>query len=121
MGRGIAKQFKTQYPMMYEHYKEMCRLGNVKIGNVYGFEENGRLIINFPTKYHWRQPSKIEYIQSGLLSLVEFINKFYIKSIAMPALGCGCGGLNWYQVKMIICNILKEIDYYTDIYIYNPK
>jgi O-acetyl-ADP-ribose deacetylase (regulator of RNase III) len=65
-------------------------------------QNNPRFIINFPTKNHWREPSKIEYIESGLQSLVEAVEQYEINSIAMPAIGCGLGGLDYVEVKLLI-------------------
>lgn len=108
MGKGIALQFKQKFPAEYfKAYKIACQNGELAIGKVQIFElkntnTNPNFIINFPTKNHWREPSKIEYIESGLRSLVEAIEQYKIKSIAMPALGCGLGGLDYKKVKPLI-------------------
>ncbi len=108
MGKGIALQFKQKFPAEYfKAYKLACQNGELAIGKVQVFElknvqTNPHFIINFPTKNHWREQSKIEYIESGLQSLVEEIEQYEIKSIAMPALGCGLGGLNYLEVKHLI-------------------
>lgn len=108
MGKGIALQFKQKFPTEYFNpYKIACKNGEVAIGKVQDYElENNRcnpsFIINFPTKDHWREQSKIEYIESGLQSLVEMVERNEIKSIAMPAPGCGLGGLDYIEVKPLI-------------------
>jgi O-acetyl-ADP-ribose deacetylase (regulator of RNase III) len=108
MGKGIALQFKQKFSAEYFNaYKIACQNGELAIGKVQVFElknvqTNPRFIINFPTKNHWREPSKIEYIESGLQSLVEAVECYKIKSIAMPAIGCGLGGLDYVEVKLLI-------------------
>lgn len=108
MGKGIALQFKQKFPKDYFNaYKLACQNGELAIGKVQVYElknvqTNPRYIINFPTKGHWREPSKIEDIESGLQSLVEAVEQYEIKSIAMPALGCGLGGLDYDEVKLLV-------------------
>lgn len=104
MGKGIALQFRKAYPSMYEEYADACKAGRVRLGAVSVFD-NGRIgggprwIINFPTKGHWKSKSRIEDIDSGLLSLVDTIKELRITSIAVPPLGCGNGGLDWRDVR----------------------
>lgn len=76
-------------------------IGKVQVFELKNAQTNPRFIINFPTKNHWREQSKIEYIESGLQSLVEAIEHYKIKSIAIPALGCGLGGLDYKEVKLL--------------------
>jgi O-acetyl-ADP-ribose deacetylase (regulator of RNase III) len=101
-------QFKQKFPADYFNaYKLACQNGELAIGSVQVFElenaqTNMRYIINFPTKRHWREQSRIEYIESGLQSLVESVELYGIKSVAMPALGCGLGGLHYAEVKPLI-------------------
>lgn len=108
MGKGIALQFKQKFPADYfDAYKIACQNGELAIGKVQVYklkndQTKPRYIINFPTKNHWREPSKIEDIESGLQSLVETVERYEIKSIAMPALGCGLGGLDYDKVKLLI-------------------
>ena len=108
MGKGIALQFKLKYSDNYHFYKKTCDQGRMIIGQVLVFERNAmdnpKYIINFPTKRHWKGKSTIEDIKEGLKSLVTEIKKLEIKSIAIPALGSGLGGLDWSQVKPIIMN-----------------
>lgn len=102
MGRGIALQFKRAFPKNYEAYRKVCERGELRTGRVFTFDlnrlENPRYIINFPTKRHWREKSKLEYIEQGLKALVQEIQRLGIKSIALPPLGSGLGRLNWAQV-----------------------
>ena len=107
MGKGIALQFKQKFPPAYfNDYKLVCQKGELAIGKVHIFEletqNNPRFIVNFPTKNHWREQSLMTDIESGLQSLVEAVEQYEIKSIAMPALGCGLGGLDWRDVKSLI-------------------
>lgn len=123
MGKGIALQFKNQYPKNYKLYKEACKKGELKVGEVLVVKDGDILrekyIVNFPTKEHWRSPSEIAYIQQGLEALKESIKDYNIKSIAIPPLGCGNGGLDWTVVKPMIVDALGEIG--VDIYVYEPN
>jgi O-acetyl-ADP-ribose deacetylase (regulator of RNase III) len=122
MGKGIAYQFKLLYPKNYLAYVKACKSGDLQIGKVFPYEENGKIILNFPTKDTWRKNSKIEYIESGLKSLAELTTKFDIKSIAIPPLGSGNGGLNWFDVKNVInIQFLPNVPSSVDVYIYEPS
>lgn len=119
MGKGIAKIFKEKYPIMFNEYKDLCNKRQIKTGVLYPYYENNTVkIINFPTKVHWRSPSKLEYITSGLNWFVNNYKKLGIKSIAFPPLGCGNGGLEWEIIGPIMYNVLKDIP--IDIEIYAP-
>lgn len=119
MGKGIAKQFKEMYPWMYENYVFLCREHQVKPGIPYPYEVTPFLtVINFPTKNHWRDPSKIEWIQMGLNIFVDAYKQWEIKSIAFPALGCNNGNLRWDIVKPLMTEVLSKID--IPVEIYNP-
>jgi O-acetyl-ADP-ribose deacetylase (regulator of RNase III) len=103
MGKGIALQFSRAFPEIMKPYKAACKAGELEVGTVQTIElkllDGPKYIINFPTKKHWKGNSKIEFIQSGLKSLVSEIERLGIKSIAIPPLGCGLGGLKWTDVK----------------------
>lgn len=124
MGKGIALQFKNKFAHNYQMYLEACKLGTIGIGKLLVVTENlidGRkIIINFPTKKDWFRKSQYVYIEEGLKDLVRIIDQFGIKSIALPPLGCGNGGLTWSKVKTIIEKYLKDIPD-TIIYIYEPS
>ena len=124
MGKGIALQFKEKYPENFKVYKNACDNKEIYIGKVLTFETqqiyNPKYIINFPTKEHWRNPSKMEYIKSGLEDLKKFIIDKNIKSIAIPPLGAGNGKLEWNKVKKIIYNELKDLKN-IDIIILEPS
>jgi len=116
MGRGIALQFKKAWPENFEAYAAACRRNEVQPGRMHVFETgrltNPRLIINFPTKRHWRNRSRMEDIETGLTALVEEIRRRGIRSIALPPLGAGLGGLDWSDVRRRIelaLNALPDI------------
>lgn len=124
MGKGIALQFKEAFPVNNRKYMEACKKQELTIGKVLAVWDSNlllgkKLIINFPTKKHWRQPSKYEYIETGLAALVELLKKENIRSIAIPPLGCGNGGLDWNQVRKLIIQYLGNLN--IDILIYEPN
>jgi O-acetyl-ADP-ribose deacetylase (regulator of RNase III) len=106
MGRGIALQFRKEFPENYTAYKKVCDRGELRPGRMLVFKlnqlHNPRYVINFPTKRHWKAKSRIEDIQAGLEALVEEVRRRGIRSVAIPPLGCGLGGLNWSQVRPMI-------------------
>lgn len=105
MGKGIALQFKRAYPEVFREYERACKAGEVQPGTMHVFAcgaGNPKFIINFPTKRHWRDNSRMEDIESGLRALVAQVERLEIKSIALPALGCGLGGLEWAEVRLRI-------------------
>lgn len=122
MGKGIAKSFKSKYPEMFADYKERCINKLVKPGKPYIFEHKdffgSQRILNFPTKNHWRSPSKIIDIINGLDYFITNYPRWGITSIAFPPLGCGSGGLDWNDVGKIMYNKLSKLD--IDIEIYAP-
>ena len=103
MGKGLALQFKERFPANYKAYAKACKGGEVRTGAMFvfatGLLQNPRFLVNFPTKQHWRDSSRIEEIESGLQSLVVEVRDRRIRSIAVPALGCGLGGLEWREVR----------------------
>ncbi len=123
MGRGVALQFKKAWPENFKAYAAACRRGEVQPGRMFVFE-TGRLtdpryIINFPTKRHWRGKSRLEDIEAGLRSLVEEIRARGIRSIALPRLGCGLGGLDWAEVRRRIEEALGGLDH-VRVIVYEP-
>lgn len=113
MGRGIALQFKNAFPSNYEAYRAACKRGELQPGHLLVSElnelTNPRFIINFPTKVHWKGKSKLEFIDAGLRALVSEIRRHKIRSIAIPPLGCGLGGLKWSDVRPRIERALAEL------------
>lgn len=108
MGAGIALAFKRRFPAMFRQYETDCRMRLYRTGEVRHWDfvddETGeaRFVLNFPTKAHWRQPSRYEYVESGLASLTAWLMLHRPSSIAMPPLGCGLGGLDWSVVSTMI-------------------
>lgn len=123
MGKGIALQFKKAFPNNYKAYLDACKRNEVAIGKLFVTEDKNlnsgeKIIINFPTKRNWRKPSEYSYIEAGLDDLIQVINKYQVKSIALPPLGAGNGGLKWEKVKKIIEQKLQHLD--IEIFVYEP-
>ena len=114
MGRGIALQFKRAFPENFKAYATRCKRNEMRPGRVFVFETGEmllpRYIINFPTKRHWRGKSRMEDIESGLGSLLEEIRSHGIRSIAIPPLGSGLGGLDWHEVRTLLQKTFEELD-----------
>lgn len=121
MGKGIAYQFKLEYPENNKSYIKACKSGALRIGKMHYCNEKGKIVINFPTKDKWRAKSKIEYIESGLDELILLINRLNIKTIAIPPLGSGNGGLIWGDVKQLIEKKLSGISNRVEIIIFEPS
>lgn len=113
MGRGIALQFKNAFPENFKYYATACKRNEVRPGRMLVFETgqlmNPRYIINFPTKRHWRGKSRIEDIEAGLAALAEVIRSRNIRSIAIPSLGSGLGGLDWSGIRPRMEANLREL------------
>ena len=113
MGRGIALQFKRAYPENFKAYKKACAAKEVVPGKMFVHDlntlSNPRYIVNFPTKRHWRAKSSIEDVEAGLYDLADFVDKSDVKSIAIPPLGCGLGGLNWGDVRPLIEKVFEAL------------
>lgn len=122
MGKGIALVFKLRYPAMFEKYKEYCDSKMIGIGKLwlYKTDEAPQWVLNFPTKFHWKYPSKIEYIESGLQKFVDTYKEKGITSIAFPLLGTHNGGLDKVEVLDMMYNYLEKCDIPIDIYEYDP-
>ena len=118
MGKGVALEFKKRWPENFKAYKKKCDQNEIKTGKMFVFDNNSSLfentsdfeyLINFPTKNHWRSKSKIEYVTEGLEDFIFQVKKLNIKSVAIPPLGCGNGGLSWSQVKLLIVDKVSEL------------
>jgi len=124
MGRGIALQFKNMFPENFRAYANACARDDVQPGKMFVFETreltNPRFIINFPTKRHWKGKSRIEDIDAGLVALREEIVRRHIRSIAIPPLGSGLGGLEWADVRPRIVKALEDLGG-VDVRVYEPK
>lgn len=121
MGAGLAKAFKSAYPLMFKSYVAACRSGELQVGVMHVYPIGGllpRYVINFPTKQHWRNPSKLEYVERGLIALREVITDLELSSVAVPALGCGLGGLEWTVVRPMILSALSSVP---TVILYPPR
>lgn len=113
MGKGIALQFKKKWPANFKAYADACKTGKVSTGKMFVYDAGAlatpKYVINFPTKDHWRGNSRIEFLTDGLQDLVRVIRELEIKSIAIPPLGCGNGGLEWSEVEVHIENAFTAL------------
>jgi O-acetyl-ADP-ribose deacetylase (regulator of RNase III) len=113
MGRGLALQFKSAYPANFQAYAAACKRGEVQPGRMFVYETGQstapRFIINFPTKRHWRDKSRMEDIEAGLAALAEEVGSREIRSLAVPPLGSGLGGLEWDEVRLRIEAALRPL------------
>lgn len=111
MGGGLAKKFRQRYPRMNADYQSACAHNKIRVGRMWSWHDDDtqKWIINFPTKDDWRYASKIEYISDGLFDLGTVILDLQLTSLAIPALGCGLGGLNWLDVEPMIRFALENL------------
>ena len=110
MGAGIALEFKLRYPNMFKEYEEQCKIRLVKVGKLTYHKEDGYHIINFPTKGHFKYPSKIEWIRDGLIDFTKTYSQHDFKTIAFPKLGTHNGGLPWDDVEKLMLNHLQKLN-----------
>lgn len=124
MGKGIALQFKQKWPENFKAYERACKREEVVPGKMFVYDSGGlvrpHFIINFPTKKHWRGKSKMEYVTQGLDDLINQIKRLGIKSIAVPPLGCGNGGLEWNEVRKLIVGKLESLPD-LEVHLFEPK
>ena len=110
MGAGLALEFSLRYPNMFEDYRAKCQREEIKVGRVSYYREKEKVIINFPTKWHFKYPSKIEWIRSALNDFVHTYKAQGIQSVAFPKLGTLNGGLEWGQVRAVMEQYLRQVD-----------
>jgi len=126
MGKGIALQFKKAWPAMFQAYQRAAKAGDIQIGHMHVYETGQlvgpRLIINFPTKRHWRSPSRLEDIQAGLSDLIRVLREYDVRSVAIPPLGAGLGGLDWRDVRPLIVGALGGLaeEGGVDVWLWEP-
>jgi O-acetyl-ADP-ribose deacetylase (regulator of RNase III) len=124
MGRGIALQFRKAFPENFKVYEHACKRGEVRPGSMLVFQthwlKNPSYVINFPTKRHWRDPSRITDIESGLDALVAEVKRLGIHTIAIPALGCGLGGLEWPDIRLLIEKAFSNLPE-VHVWLYEPE
>jgi O-acetyl-ADP-ribose deacetylase (regulator of RNase III) len=120
MGKGIALQFKERFPHNFMHYADACKKGAMRPGKMLVTWDSGvdgeKIVVNFPTKTHFRRKSEYDYIEEGLKDLVRVIHAWGIQSIALPALGCGNGGLQWEKVRPMIEQYLGDSAVRVEVY-----
>lgn len=123
MGKGIALVYKLRYPKMFDLYSEYCKSKLIGIGKLwlYKGEPETQWVLNFPTKFHWKYPSKMEYIEKGLQKFVETYKDKGITSIAFPMLGTHNGGLDKGEVLALMQRYLSQCDIPIEIYDYDPN
>lgn len=119
MGKGVALEFKKRFPEMFKSYQKVCENKELDIGKLMIWKSSEKWVLLFPTKKHWRNPSKLEYIEAGLKKFKQTWDKMGIESIAFPRLGCGNGALNWKDVKPLMEKYLQKLPINVYIYIDN--
>jgi len=121
MGKGIAVVFKELYPEMYRRYRRLCKEGKLDVGMLYIYRTPNKIIVNFPTKKHWRHRSRMEYLETGLRKFVAHYTDHGISSVSFPQLGCGHGELDWEtQVQPVMERYLQGLPIPVYIHLY-PK
>ena len=121
MGAGLALQFKEVYPDMFRSYQRACREGDLVPGRMHVWqtgEFRPAYVINFPTKKHWRDKSELIWIEQGLLSLTKVLASLPVQSVAIPALGCGLGGLDYEDVRACVYRIFSDSP--VEIWLFTP-
>jgi O-acetyl-ADP-ribose deacetylase (regulator of RNase III) len=122
MGKGLALEFKERFPENFRLYQAACAAGQVRTGRMFGTGIVGpnvlQWIVNFPTKQNWRHPSRVEWIVDGLADLRRFLILNSVKSVAIPALGCGNGGLDWAEVRPQITSALRDLE--LEVLVFEP-
>lgn len=119
MGAGLALECKYRYPEMFKRYQILCENKQLNIGQLYLYKSNQKWILNFPTKNHWKYPTKVEFLEKGLSKFVCTYKNKGIKSVAFPLLGAQNGGLTKEQSLILLRKHLKNIDIPVEIYQYN--
>ncbi|MEV6810579.1 macro domain-containing protein [Micromonospora sp. NPDC051296] len=123
MGKGIALAFRHAHPGNYAAYRAACAAGKVRVGRMFVYDSGRpgrhRYVINFPTKSHWRSRSRLADVAAGLPDLVRILREHRITSVAVPALGCGNGGLDWADVRPLIETALADLPD-VRVYLYAP-
>ncbi len=118
-GKGLALEFKKRFKENYDSYHDFCQTGFMNPGEIHMYcvtYEPITYIANLSTKDDWRDPSQLYYVRDGLIALYGWLQRFQIKSVAIPALGCGLGGLHWKDVKPLIEKIFDNTDIHVIVY-----
>ena len=120
MGKGIAKVFKAVYPEMFKEYQALCETRQFDIGQLWLYKAPNRWVLNFPTKRHWRNPSKVEFLEQGLAKFANSFSDYGITSVAFPLLGCGNGGTGLGNPSPTNNGKISTKLAYTHIHTHNP-
>lgn len=123
-GKGLALEFKKRWPGLNVLYERDCAAGDLKPGTIRAYGDPRQevppwLVVYFPTKRHWRDASRLDDVRAGLPTLRAYLNRWRVASVAIPALGCGLGGLDWADVRPLIVEALGGLD--CDVMLYGPK
>lgn len=118
-GKGLALEFRKKYPESYTDYREVCKAEKLEPGSLTITYEQHKRIVHFPTKIHWKDDSHIFYIAEGLKTLKSHLSVNHTSSVAIPAIGCGLGNLDWEEVRNLIISTLQDTD--CTIELYPPK
>lgn len=119
MGKGIALEFKKRYPDMFQEYRTLCKEKKFTMGSLMLWKRAEKWVLLFPTKQHWRQPSRLEYIEAGLKKFADNWDRLGVDSIAFPRLGCGNGALRWEDVQPLMEKYLAKLPMQIYIYVGN--
>lgn len=110
MNAGVALEYGLRYPELLKEYEQKCKNKEITIGHIYYYKDKDKLIVNFPTKWHFKYPSKLEWIEEGLKDFVKTYKQYNIKKIAFTKLGTLNGGLDWNKVKSLMEKYLSNLD-----------
>lgn len=121
MGKGLALSVKLRWPEAYAEYRSLCNGPGLQPGDVHVVSQTSPMILNLATKQHWRNPSKLEWIGAGLGNLKHLVCERGIRSLAIPAIGCGNGGLPWLQVRALIGSTFCVMPYDLRLLIFEPQ
>lgn len=121
MGSGIALEFKLRYPEMFDRYLNLCDTKQLDIGKLWIYKAPKNWVLNFPTKKHWKYPSRIEYLEAGLQKFADTYEERGITSIAFPLLGADRGGIEPQQSQELLVRYLNPLDIHAEIYQYDPN
>lgn len=121
MNAGIALEYGLRYPELLKEYEQKCKNKEISVGHIYYYKDKEKLIVNFPTKWHFKYPSKLEWIEDGLKDFVTTYKQYNIKSIAFTKLGTLNGGLDWDRVKILMEKYLNNLDIPVYICLDNKK
>ncbi len=121
MGAGIALEFRLRYPEMYARYVDICKQSSMEIGKLWLYKDDHRWVLNFPTKQHWKKPSKLEFLELGLQKFVNTYREKEITSIAFPLLGTQNGGIHQNESLEIMNKYLSQCELPIEIYMYDTN